>query len=60
VDPELRGFKRIHLRAGETQSLHFTVPVADGKNKDMLSVGGGQPLQNSTGYYFMPLHLPSK
>jgi beta-glucosidase len=41
----LRGFQRIHLRAGASRSVHFTFG-ADvlPKSKVQISVGGGQPL----------------
>jgi len=41
----LRGFKRIHLRAGETRDVEFTLGSADvPKDKIKISVGGGQPV----------------
>jgi beta-glucosidase len=42
---ELRGFQRIHLRAGESRSVEFAIG-ADGlpKRKVRISVGGGQPV----------------
>ncbi len=41
----LRGFQRIHLRAGETREVEFTVGSADvPKEKVKISVGGGQPV----------------
>jgi beta-glucosidase len=40
----LRGFQRIHLRAGETRDVEFTLGSDDmPKNKTKISVGGGQP-----------------
>jgi beta-glucosidase len=43
----LRGFQRIHLRAGETRQVNFTVTSEDlPKNKVEISVGGGQPVGN--------------
>ena len=43
----LRGFQRIHLRAGESRQIAFTVNSADlPKAKVEISVGGGQPLAN--------------
>ncbi len=42
---QLRGFKRIHLRAGESQKVSFTLASDDlPKSKAEISVGGGQPL----------------
>jgi beta-glucosidase len=41
----LRGFQRIHLRAGESRQVTFTVASGDlPKEKVAISVGGGQPL----------------
>jgi beta-glucosidase len=39
---DLRGFQRVHLGAGETRDIEFTIPVP--KNKVRISVGGGQPV----------------
>ncbi len=42
---ELRGFQRIHLRAGESRPVQFSVPAEDlPKDKVQISVGGGQPI----------------
>jgi beta-glucosidase len=44
----LRGFQRIHLRAGESRQVRFTVAPEDlPKDKVDVSVGGGQPLGNT-------------
>jgi beta-glucosidase len=41
----LRGFQRIHRRAGEARQVTFTVaPGEIPKQKVEVSVGGGQPL----------------
>ena len=41
----LRGFQRIHLRAGESREVSFTLGVDDlPKSTVEVSVGGGQPL----------------
>ena len=41
----LRGFERIHLRAGESRELTFTLEAADLPKAEVeISVGGGQPL----------------
>ena len=41
----LRGFQRIHLKAGESRPVKFTVAAEDvPKDKVEISVGGGQPL----------------
>ena len=44
----LRGFQRIHLRAGESRQVRFTV-ASDNvpKAKVEISVGGGQPVGNT-------------
>ena len=42
---DLRGFQRVHLRAGETRQVEFTVTARDlPKEKVRISVGGGQPV----------------
>ena len=41
---QLRGFERVHLRAGETREVQFTISAEDlPKDKVRISVGGGQP-----------------
>jgi beta-glucosidase len=43
----LRGFQRIHLRAGESRDVSFTLRSEDvPKSAVDVSVGGGQPLAN--------------
>jgi beta-glucosidase len=43
----LRGFQRIHLRAGERRELQFTLTAADLPPSPVeVSVGGGQPATN--------------
>jgi beta-glucosidase len=43
----LRGFQRIHLRAGESRQVSFTLGSGDlPKSAVEVSVGGGQPLAN--------------
>lgn len=43
----LRGFERIHLQAGESREVTFTLPRDSiPKTKTEISVGGGQPLGN--------------
>jgi beta-glucosidase len=39
----LRGFQRIHLKAGESRQVRFTVGAED-VPKEKVSVGGGQPV----------------
>jgi len=44
----LRGFQRIHLRAGESRQVKFTVAAEDiPKEKVEVNVGGGQPMGNT-------------
>jgi beta-glucosidase len=52
-EPLLRGFQRIHLKRGEKKPVHFTVDMADARNKSFVSVGGGQPLKAWTGDHFV-------
>jgi beta-glucosidase len=41
----LRGFERIHLRAGESRQVEFDLPSGDfAKGPVRVSVGGGQPV----------------
>ena len=41
----LRGFRRIHLKAGESREVKFTVAAEDvPKEKVEIGVGGGQPV----------------
>jgi beta-glucosidase len=43
----LRGFQRIHLRAGESRRVSFTLDSDDlPKSKVEISLGGGQPVGN--------------
>jgi beta-glucosidase len=45
---DLRGFQRIHLKAGESRAVKFTVAAEDvPKEKVEISVGGGQPVGNT-------------
>ena len=44
----LRGFQRIHLRAGESRKVNFRLSTDDlPKSKVEISVGGGQPVANT-------------
>ncbi len=44
----LRGFQRIHLKAGESRRVNFTLPAADlPASKVDVSLGGGQPVGNT-------------
>jgi beta-glucosidase len=46
---QLRGFQRVHLKAGETRTIQFTVPAEDlPRAKVRISVGGGQPVAGVT------------
>jgi beta-glucosidase len=51
---DLKGFERIHLRAGESRTLQFrfTVPK-DRASRLAISIGGGQPLPEWTGDRFV-------
>ena len=41
----MRGFQRIHLKAGEIRAVKFTVAAEDvPKEKVEIGVGGGQPV----------------
>ena len=41
----LRGFQRVHLRAGESREVRFTLPREDIPQATLeVSVGGGQPV----------------
>jgi beta-glucosidase len=43
---QLRGFQRVHLRAGEARDVEFTLGAEDvAKTKMKISVGGGQPVR---------------
>ena len=45
---DLRGFERVHLKAGESREVEFTVGARDlPKGKLKISVGGGQPVGQS-------------
>jgi beta-glucosidase len=59
TEPELRGFRRIHLRTGETENLHFTVRATDAGDRKFISVGGGQPLPVRPGNPYVQTALPS-
>jgi beta-glucosidase len=53
----LRGFQRVHLRAGERREVQFTLPAEDlPKSALDVSVGGGQPL---AGTAFVRASLPA-
>ncbi len=52
-EPELRGFERIHLRAGQKQNVHFTVLASDARERNVVSVGGGQPQPDWTANHYV-------
>jgi beta-glucosidase len=55
---ELRGFTRVHLAAGRSQTVRFTLKAADlRKAKTLISVGGGQPSAEWTGGHFVQQEL---
>jgi beta-glucosidase len=40
----LRGFQRVHLRAGESRDVEFTLATIDlPKTRVRITIGGGQP-----------------
>jgi beta-glucosidase len=49
---ELRGFERLHLKAGEQRTVRFEVNNTELAGR-VLSVGSGQPLQQWTGDRFV-------
>ncbi|MDR1115835.1 MAG: glycoside hydrolase family 3 C-terminal domain-containing protein [Tannerella sp.] len=65
----LKGFKRIHLKAGESQAVEFTLTSNDlsvvspsgnivpMKGDVLISVGGGQPLSTSQNYRTCSVNL---
>jgi beta-glucosidase len=55
--PLLRGFERIHLRHGEKKPVRFSVDTADARDRNLVSVGGGQPLKTWTGDHFVQAKL---
>ncbi len=59
ADPELRGFERIHLRAGAKYTVHFTISRDDAKQRNVISVGGGQPLPDWTANHYVQTNLPA-
>jgi beta-glucosidase len=42
----LRGFQRIHLRAGESRQVSFALESDIPTSKVEISIGGGQPVRN--------------
>jgi beta-glucosidase len=58
AQPELKGFQRLHLRAGEKRTVHFMVPAREGRN--LVSVGGGQPLPDWTRNDYVQAPLPTR
>ncbi len=59
-DLELRGFQRIHLQPGEKKVLHFSVSAEDAKERSVVTVGGGQPLEQWTGGHYVQARLGGK
>jgi beta-glucosidase len=43
-NPELKGFERVHLKAGEARRINFEVKESDMRDR-LVSVSGGQPLE---------------
>ena len=51
-NPELRGFGRVHLKAGESRTVGFTVQRSELQDR-IISIGGGQPVKAWTGNHFV-------
>jgi beta-glucosidase len=51
-NPELKGFRRLHLKAGEAKTVGFEVKTSELQDR-LVSVGGGQPRQAWTGDRFV-------
>ncbi|MGH9345488.1 MAG: glycoside hydrolase family 3 C-terminal domain-containing protein, partial [Terriglobia bacterium] len=58
-DPELRGFRRIHLDAHASAQVAFMIDAADLRGRKFVSIGGGQPLKAFTGNHFIQTRLPA-
>ena len=54
-EPELRGFRRVHLRAGQSTTVQFSVPSEDLHERPSMSIGGGQPLSDWTSGHYVTL-----
>ncbi len=57
--PELRGFKRIHLKPGQSQTLTFRVDPRELAGR-RAAVGGGQPFEKWTGRGYVQIAEPSR
>lgn len=57
-DPELRGFRRIHLAPGASTQLAFVLDGADLGGRNFVSIGDGQPLKAFTANHFIQTQLP--
>src|SRR5579884_2145973 len=49
----LKGFKRVHLKAGESRSVRFLVDQGTFRSSKLLGIGGGQPFKEWTGEHFV-------
>ncbi|MGA8599180.1 MAG: glycoside hydrolase family 3 C-terminal domain-containing protein, partial [Bryobacteraceae bacterium] len=49
---QLRGFERVHLKAGEARTLTFALPANSGEIRK-ISVGGGQPIPGWPGVHYV-------
>ena len=56
ANPALMGFSRLHLNAGESKLVQFSLESNDGHG-DIVSVGGGQPLKQWTRNQFVQGNL---
>ncbi len=60
LNPELRGFQRVHLARGEGKQVRFQIDEADAKGWRSVSVGGGQPRNEWTGHNYVQAGLPNQ
>jgi beta-glucosidase len=51
-NPQLRGFERVHLKAGESRTVLFQVKTSELHDR-IAGVGGGQPVKAWTGDHFV-------
>ncbi len=58
LNPELRGFQRVHLARGEGKQVRFEIDEADAKGWRSVSIGGGQPRKEWTGAGYLQAGLP--
>jgi beta-glucosidase len=56
-NPVLKGFHRVHLRAGESAVVRFIVNTSGLQDARTVSIGGGQPIAGETGNRFVQTEL---